>query len=150
MMTTISYWDEIKARVGKILLTLLDLLTSKKFLVAVAGGYGTYQATGDAWAILWAALAYIVAQAAADFGKESALVNAIVATTKTGESAKKNESLLPTSPVSPLAGFFPIAIQTILMDAGYTTIDQLRQAGDIELLKVVSPSVLQKIRELIQ
>ena len=64
-----SLTDQIKERFGNILLAGLDLLGSKKFWVAVGGGWATYQQTGDAWVILYAAIAYIAAQGLADFGK---------------------------------------------------------------------------------
>lgn len=71
-----AYSDKVKERLALILLTLLDLLSSKKFLVAMGGAVGTYQATGDPMVFLWATLAYVGAQAAADFGKEKAKVDA--------------------------------------------------------------------------
>lgn len=71
-----AYSDKVKERLALILLTLLDLLSSKKFLVAMGTAIGTYQATGDAWVFLWAGLTFVGAQAAADFGKEKAKVDA--------------------------------------------------------------------------
>ena len=61
--------DAVKMRLVDILFVALDLLGSKKFWVAVGGGWATYQTTGDAWAILYAAIAYIGAQGLADFGR---------------------------------------------------------------------------------
>jgi len=72
----VTYSDKVKERLAAILLTLLDLLTSKKFLVAMGTAIGTYQATGDPWVFLWAGLTFVGAQAAADWGKEKAKIDA--------------------------------------------------------------------------
>jgi len=56
----------------KMLQSLHDLVTSKKFLAAVGTSIAAYNTDGDIRkAITGAGMAYIVAQGAADFGKES-------------------------------------------------------------------------------
>jgi hypothetical protein len=66
--------NEINTRLTQIILSLLDLLGSKKFLVALAGGLLAYVETGDWWTLAGAAIAFVVAQGVADIGKERAKI----------------------------------------------------------------------------
>jgi hypothetical protein len=65
---------EINDRLLGILLTLLDLLKSKKFLAAIGSSIVAWQTTGDGRAALAPIVAFIVAQGWADYGKEKAKI----------------------------------------------------------------------------
>lgn len=83
-----TYSQEVMERLSKILLVILDLLTSKKFLVAMGTAVGTYQATGDARVFLWAGLTYVGAQAATDWGKKKAMIDAAAITMLKSDKAQ--------------------------------------------------------------
>ena len=61
---------EIAERLFQVLLTLLDVFSSKTLWVILAGAVSTYELTGDPMVFLYAAAGFVVKQTAADFGKE--------------------------------------------------------------------------------
>lgn len=135
---------EIKLRLQKILLTLLDMLASKKFLVAVGSGVTIYQATGDAWAAVAPVVTYLLAQGLADFGKEAV-------------KPKPTDPVVSVpKPVTPVAqtdlfALFPNAIANKLVDGGYSFAGAVRRATDDELLAIpgMNKAILAKIREIL-
>lgn len=65
-----NYSEEIERRLGGIFLALLDLVSSKKFLVALGTGLTGWYQSGDVRYLVAALLVYIGAQGVADIGKE--------------------------------------------------------------------------------
>ena len=56
----------------QIIIALLSMAGSKKFLAAVSASLIIWQQSGDAWAAIAPIMVYILAQGFADFGKERA------------------------------------------------------------------------------
>lgn len=73
--------DEVKAQVVerllRVILSLLDMAGSKKFIAAFVAGITAYQATGDIWAFLLPVITAIAAQGLADMNKEKAKIDAV-------------------------------------------------------------------------
>lgn len=140
-----DYQAEIKVRLQKVLLTLLDLLASKKFLVAVGSGVTIYQATGDVWAAVAPVVTYLVAQGLADFGKEAVKPKPIDPAVSIPKPV--------TAPVAQtdLFALFPNAIANKLVEGGYSFAGAVRRATDGELLAIpgMNKAILAKIRELL-
>lgn len=148
-----NYQDEIKARLGQIVLTLLDLLKSKKFLAAVGGAVTTYQATGDPWVFLWATLAFVAAQGLADFGKEGQAISATAALLKQpaaqpAKAAPGNQLPLPT-PGRSVTHVYPPNLAKLLVEAGYPTLESVKVADNETLYKAgLTPIQVDTIRKL--
>lgn len=148
--------EEVSKRLYQILLTLLDLAGSKKFLVALAGGFTTYQATGDPRAILWAAIAYIVAQGAEDFGKAGIkveqqkpdkniidlvyqAVSEVVNKQISVPASQPRRESQPAGDRRSLGPMFPKDIANALLDAGFTTAQDVKDLTEDELFDALAP-----------
>lgn len=149
-----SYSDEVKSRLGQIILTLLDLLKSKKFLAALGGAVTTYQTTGDPMVFLWASLAFVAAQGIADFGKEGATINAAAALPKqpARPSPQATQPLNPAVlPGKPIGALLTPNLAKLLIEAGFPTVESVKAANDSEIVNAgLTPPQVAKVREIIR
>jgi hypothetical protein len=160
-----NYQQEIIERLSKILLTVLDLLISKKFLAAIGAGLTGWYQTGDARILVGSLVAYVLAQGVADHGKESAFVNMAVAAMKQGPGSRAEglafsnpipQTLTPTTKSlegitgKPVGTLFPVYITEVLVKAGLLTIESILTATDDDLAAAgLTDSQIFKVRETI-
>lgn len=142
-----SYADEVKEKLSGIFLVLLDLLNSKKFWASTVAGVSAWYETGDIRYLYGALLAFAVAQAAADFGKDAAAIN-LVAQAQPQPVTVVKPPVPPKPPGRPVKSVFVGAVAETLIKAGLTTIEAVSEAGDDTLAAAgFSPVQVKRIRQ---